>query len=994
MMVVLAVLLAGTKAALDLPLGKLPDVAVPRVVVEANMPGLPAREIRSLVALPLEDALASTKGLLRSSSVSRDDCAVIALDFKWGEDPARATGRVREVIDAAWQSLPEGAEKPFVLPYDPAAQALVIVTVAPRDGDMAFARRLAEYDVRSRLRRVEGAGAIRVMGGCQREVAVSVDMNRAAVRGLTVLDVARAIALESDDVPAGVLRDARLELVAVARGRASGVAELSSLVATGPAGPFRVSDLARVEERSAPRKSLFVVGGEERVALELYRRPGADPVATARAARLAVLELAREFGKDASIDLVSDSSVPIAASTRNLAVAAAAGAAIAGMALFVFLRDLAAGMIVASSIPISVAATLAVLAALGRSVNGMSLGGISLAIGMISDSAVVVLHALSSRFSTSPDRPSAREVSEAVSTALSGTFGSMVTTAVVFVPVFMLPGAIGGLFGDLAISIIASNVAGWLISVLALPVAYRIAWSPGSRFRGRSLERAYRRMLACSMRQPWLIIATAILAVGFGVTLVATRPVSFMPVDAAAELMVTARFQAGSDPDGMLEAALSICSALELIPGIAGVYASSGSEDDDPVRRADPGYSKETLAITCPLRPGIDAGSIREAVLSAARARLPGAMAIDVREPPDPAAMLLGLDGASVVAARGGTVESAVAKAAEVESALAFKAGSALASIARKPSGKKPGIIMSPERGASAAMGVRLAEVARVVRAATEGLDVATIEAGGRELAVCVFAAGAGSADGTGSIETLSGVPISVAADAPVVAASIARFERSDDEAAFARLDRADVVYLMAKPMPGRDRDLAAAIDQVIATTSDTERSDISAFSIYGKAMARAVFLVLVLLYLTLGAQFESFVMPLVIMATIPLAMAGVGPALVIAGIGLDSGSVLGLVVLFGTVVNNAILLYEASSAKSAAGARSTTAAYAGSSDRVRPVLATTLTTVLALLPICLSPTGAAQRSMSVALLGGLVASTALTLFISPIVFASVGRRP
>jgi len=194
--------------------------------------------------------------------------------------------------------------------------------------------------------------------------------------------------------------------------------------------------------------------------------------------------------------------------------------------------------------------------------------------------------------------------------------------------------------------------------------------------------------------------------------------------------------------------------------------------------------------------------------------------------------------------------------------------------------------------------------------------------------------------------------------------------------------------------MPGRDRDLAAAIDQVIATTSDTERSDISAFSIYGKAMARAVFLVLVLLYLTLGAQFESFVMPLVIMATIPLAMAGVGPALVIAGIGLDSGSVLGLVVLFGTVVNNAILLYEASSAKSAAGARSTTAAYAGSSDRVRPVLATTLTTVLALLPICLSPTGAAQRSMSVALLGGLVASTALTLFISPIVFASVGRRP
>jgi HAE1 family hydrophobic/amphiphilic exporter-1 len=122
--------------------------------------------------------------------------------------------------------------------------------------------------------------------------------------------------------------------------------------------------------------------------------------------------------------------------------------------------------------------------------------------------------------------------------------------------------------------------------------------------------------------------------------------------------------------------------------------------------------------------------------------------------------------------------------------------------------------------------------------------------------------------------------------------------------------------------------------------------------------------------------------------------MAGVGPALAIAGIGLDSGSVLGLVVLFGTVVNNAILLYEASAAKAVALARSAVAAYAGAADRVRPVLATTITTVVALLPICLSPTGAAQRSMSIALLGGLVASTMLTLFVSPIAFASVGRRP
>ncbi|PKL08111.1 MAG: hypothetical protein CVV51_10615, partial [Spirochaetae bacterium HGW-Spirochaetae-7] len=972
---------------------KLPDVAVPRVVVVADILGLPAREVRSLVALPLEDALASTKGLLRSSSVSRDDGVVIALDFRWGEDPVRAMGRVREVIDAAWQSLPEGAGKPRVLPYDPAARPLVVVTVAPIDGDMAFARRLADYDVRSRLRRVEGAGAIVVLGGCGSEVAVSVDMMKAAVRGMTVVDVARAIAVGNNDVPAGALREADRELVAVARGRASDAGELSALVATGPSGPFRISDLATVEVRPAPRRSLFVVGGEERVALELYRRPGADPIATARAVRIAVLDLAREFGRDAEISLVTDSSIPIAASIGNLAMAGAAGAAIAALALFMLLRDLAAGILVASSIPVSVAATLTVLAALGRSVNCMSLGGISLAIGMVSDNAVVVLDALSSRFSSSMERPSANEVSEVVSTALSGTFGSMVTTAVVFVPVFLLPGAIGGLFGDLAISIIASNASGWLTSVLALPAMYRMTWSPGPASTGRSLELAYRRMLAFSMRRPCLIVAVSTLAVGTGVALVATRPVSFMPVDAATELTVTARFPAGSDPDGMLEATRSACAAIEAIPGISGAYASAGSEDADSVRRADPGYSNELLTIICPLRQGTVSGSVRQAVLSVAGGILPAETVLDAREPPDPAAVLLGLDGGSVVAARGETVEAAAAKASEVESALGSTTGSDLASIAKLPFGRKPGILMTPEREASASLGVRLSDAAGIIKAATEGIDAATIESGGRELAVSVFAMGAGSADGGGSMAMLAGVPVSAGPGAPVVAASIARFERGDDEAAFARLDRADVVYIVAEPIQGRERQLAAAIQQALAIT-DAERSDTSAFRLYGKAMAGAVVLVLALLYLTLGAQFESFVMPLVIMATIPLAMAGVGPALAIAGIGLDSGSVLGLVVLFGTVVNNAILLYEASAAKAVALARSAVAAYAGAADRVRPVLATTITTVVALLPICLSPTGAAQRSMSIALLGGLVASTMLTLFVSPIAFASVGRRP
>jgi multidrug efflux pump subunit AcrB len=235
----------------------------------------------------------------------------------------------------------------------------------------------------------------------------------------------------------------------------------------------------------------------------------------------------------------------------------------------------------------------------------------------------------------------------------------------------------------------------------------------------------------------------------------------------------------------------------------------------------------------------------------------------------------------------------------------------------------------------------------------------------------------------------VASVPVYISAGNPVPASTIATFERVEGKAALSRLDRADVVYMEPIAAPGRAKDLFRAVETVLAGSSNAARSNESAFRVYGKAMAGAVILVLVLLYLTLGAQFESFRLPLLIMGTIPLAMAGVGPVLVLTGTGLDSGSILGLVVLFGVVVNNAILLYEASAARRQAGAGAAYAAFAGASDRVRPVLATTLTTIVALLPMCLSSTGAAQRSLAMAVLGGLAASTALTLFISPIAFAA-----
>jgi multidrug efflux pump subunit AcrB len=993
-MILMAVLLAGIHSARHLPLGRLPEISVPKIIVEATMPGLPAAEVRSLVTTTLEDVLVSAKGLQRISSVSRDGRTVIVLDFLWGEDPVRAAGRVREILDAAYPSLPEGSDKPTVLPFDPVAEPLIVMTVHAVDGDLTMARHLADYSIRSRLGRIEGVGAVNLVGGMDREVSVLVDTQRAASQGLTVNDVAMAISTECVDVPAGSLREGDLEIVAMARGKVTTVEELSQLVTAGPHGISKLSDIATVSDGTSRRKSLFVADGSECVALEIYKRPGADPVATARRIREAISGIATESGAGVRLEIIRDTSVPIAESIRNLAAAGAIGSVIAALVLFAFLGKVKAALLVAATIPLSVTATLGVLGTLGRTLNGMSLGGIALAIGMISDNAVVVLDALDVRLAGLPERPGPDDVADATANALSGTFGSMVTTTVVFIPVLFLPGAIGALYGDLALSIIVANAAGWLTAVLAVPSMYRAIWTPSAMVRKQSIERVYRRMLGFALRRPMPVIFFASCSAIVGFSMVLSRPLMFMPKDTAVELKVLAVFPTGSDPDGIADHARNLCTLLADVPGIAGVYGRAGSEDNDVACRADPDYSLETLTMTCSIDRGADTGSLVTQLSQVARAAVPVGTTIAVREPVDPSARILGLDTKTVLAVRADTQDMAQVKAKLFEEEIIKEAGTCIAAVVRFPAGKKLHIYMTPDRQKSAALGVGISDTARIVRMATEGVTVAMLENGGRGKPVRVSSFSNGGSLTFDSMADVSSVPVSMTATASISASSIVHFERREESSVMARSDRADTVYLELLPAPGMERKLAHALDRFLVQAKITGSRDVlqffneSAFRTYGAAMAWAITLVLALLYLTLGVQFESFSLPIIIMLTIPLAMAGAGPALLLTGIGLDSGSILGLVVLFGIVVNNAILLYETSAARKINGSGVVIAAYAGASDRVRPVLATMMTTVAALLPICLASSGAVQRSMSIALLGGIVASTLLTLFVSPIAFA------
>lgn len=990
-----ALLLAGLRSAAELPVEKLPDLSVPRVAVECSYPGLSAEDIRSVLTVPVEDALSSVRGLERLRSVSRPSSSVIVLDFAWGTDPSAASVLVREAIDAVYTRLPEGAEKPIVLPGEGEGEPLVVVGVRSRSGDAASARVLAEYELRSRFRRIDGVAAVVLSGGVEREAALLVDPRRVHARGLGPLELARTIASEWVNVPAGNAREGEMELVVVAAGRPESVEALSRSVLPSPGGPFVPGEDGELVLRNAKRRSVFVADGEAITALELFRKPGSDPLALSRSVASVLAGAISDFSRDFELTLLYDGSAEIRSGMGDLARSALLAAAAVVLTLAVFLQSLRGSLLAALSIPVSAAAALWALALGGRSLNAMSLGGLALGVGLVSDTAVVVLDLLVRRFGGEKMRPAPAEVAAAAATLSASSFGSTATTAVVFLPVLFLPGPLGTLYGDLSLSLVSSIAASWLYSQLALPALYRLTL-PSKRLslsgvRRFFLEEHYRHLLRACFRNPLAPIAVSAVLTLLGAAALLTAPLRFVPPEDAAELAIAVDFPSGTDLDALEREGRRLSRLAAEQDGVAAVFGRAGAEAEDLFRRSYLEYRRERLLLRCLLSKGADPETVLSALRNTLGARTESGGEILLALPRDRLERLLGLSSAHTLVARGSDL-------AEVEdrwsrAAALLRTGGVAVAVNRLPAGERTELRLTPRRAAAAAAGISTAALAESLRTATEGQVAARLELEGRPLDVRV--AGKAPPAALRSEDYIASHPLQASSSAPVFLGSVAAVERRTARAALARLDRSDAIYLELRPGAGKGRELSAALDSAVKTLPGIGRADESVFRRYSSSLALTVVLVLILLYLTLGAQFESFSLPLLLMACIPMALSGSGPAIRAASGGLDSGSVIGLVVLFGLAVNNGIVLFEISRDGRAAGLGAVAAAYRGASERLRPVLATACTTVFALIPVVLAPLGAGQRSMAAAMLGGVAASTVLALFVLPPIFARFlrGRR-
>jgi multidrug efflux pump subunit AcrB len=979
-MILAAVIIAAVFSLFSMPVNRLPDFSVPRVMVETVYSGMAAEEVRSFVTIPLEDGLSPIKGLEKMRSVSRDNRSIISLDFRWGTDPMAASVLVREAVDAVYPSLPEGARKPSVTTGDTAGgEPHAVIAVMSHNGNARFERKLAEYELRARLRRIDGAGAVVLVGGEVTEERLTLDMPRLSALGLSPQEFAGLLSQETSDIPAGNARDGNMELVITASGRPESTAALSKIILPLNNGSIRPEDAGRLYSAAAKKESVFVYNGTEAVALEVFRRPGADPLRLSKEIQKTVKEAASLFSRDAQIEIVSDASPSLLSRINGLLISAALGVLAVFCVLLFFIRRLKYSLLAALSIPVSAAAGICLLSITGRSLNSMSLSGLAMGIGLVSDISVIILDLLNRAFEkkdTVPTitPPESEEIGNKVFSIAGSSAASTLTTALVFLPVIILPGPLGSLFGDTAVAITASAAAGWIYAQFCLPSLYRLFFNLKTKntvVRDGSLEKKYSKFLLHLLKFPVKVFTAAALVVIIGSLLIFTRPVVFISPDEAEEVWISVNYPSGT----LLETASingkEISRIVSGLPSVKTVYGRAGAEEEDAAGRADIDYRKEDFSLRCVLKKGAKP----EKALAEIRAAMEefDQQPFSVFFPKDKTEVLLGLSSMRAFVINGKDREELLERVETVQEA--FKA--ARAEVNFRPRGKRPELRLYPNREAAAYLAVAAAQMAETLYTLNEGVVASRLEIEGRPLDVRVTGESASTGD---IISRLEKIPLKTAQGKTAYLGSLGRIERREAEASLARLDRSDVIYADI----AQGKKMTEAANKAAAQFSWFKGADESVFVRYRNLLFLYVFLVIILLYMVIGAQFESFFLPLILMLSIPFSLAGAGPLLLITGSMIDSGAVFGLAALFGLVVNNSLILFEVSSEKIGAGFSAAAAVYRGASERLQAILITTATTVFALLPLVLSPMGNSQKSMAAVMLGGLAASTLLSLFAVP----------
>lgn len=1000
----LTLVILGAFALLRLPVSLLPAVERPTLQITATAEALSREELLDRVTRPLERQLASLSGVTAVRTFTGDGAVRARVESEWQTDADRLRIEVERRLGAL-------ADAEVIYTVETAAgDTSPVLEVAVLGGASAAARTVFAREVLlPELARLEGAGRIETVGFTPLRAVVEPRAAVLAARGLTAEDLVSRLAPVGQSRPAGLTRaGARLQPLLL-REEARSLADLEALRIPGPAGDSPLGDVARVRLEAVEDGGAFRLDGEEGVLVRVFRAPEANAVALARQVRERVAELRGKDGKDSRdgeddfrLRLVADRSAAVAGALRELGLAALLGLLLGTLTLRAFLGSWRPTLALAVVVPAAALATFAVFQLRGVPLDLVSLGGLALATGLLVDSSIVVLEAIATARAAGEPRP---EVAGTGQIALP-VIASLATTAVVFLPLIYLRGLARAFFGVQAFAIVASLAAALLFSLTVTPVLARLAGrsqggEAGSGTGSHPGRALYLRWLDRALARPALAMLAGLAVCAAALGAAALLPRELIPDGPARELAVRYQLDPALAPEAAVRAGAALEDRLARALDRAGLrsrrWSAQPPEADRESRAETADAGEETGRIVFSFAGPADAARALP-LLRGALARSPGAEAWI--EP--------GGHAFSDAIERSGTRFEAVVTAATPERAghLAGEAAERLraAGLRKLPGARRdlprPALLLSWDTARLARLeggsGEGRDRLESQVRAGLSDRLAGRVRIPGVEPEILVRAT-APAEPGLLPVALPSGATPATPGSPPqtVPLAALAGLAASARPAVIERQDGQPAVRLTFEG----DADRAeAALAGLAARASGTEKVAPAGPALErSRAFAQlrlALGLSLLLVLLTLAALYESFTTPLAVMSAVPVALGGGLALLAATGQSLNVLSFLGLILLVGIGVNNAVVLVHRAEQHAGGGAPLDEAMRRAAAERYRPIVMTTLTTLAGMLPLALLGGEGAElrRPLALAVLGGLATSLFATLLLVPVLYRALAR--
>ncbi len=1003
-MLAMILVVLGVLAYTQLGLDFFPELEFPTVSVITTYQGVAPKDIENTITRPLEQVVNTVSGVKNVSSTSSEGVSVIMVELEWGTNLDFAAQDIRDQIGIYASYLPEDASDPLVVKFDISQMPMVFWGVTG-DRPVNELKEIIEEEVAMRIERIEGVASSQVFAAETREIQVNIDKPALESRKISLQQVIQVLRMENLNLPAGHVVERHQEFLIRTRGEYDSLNDIRSIVvgATESGQPIYLSDIAVVEDTLKESRYMARIQQESGVYLMVSKRSGANTVITAEAAKQELDRIKRNLPQDINFYVAMDQSDMIQQVIRQTGNNALVGGVLAIIFILLFLRNWRPTVTIALAIPLSIITTFIAFYAAGYTINLLTLGGLALGIGMLVDNAVVVIENIFRHMEEGKKRDNAaKKGASEVGMAITA---STLTTIAVFFPMMFASGITGKLTRGLALAIAFSLVASLFVALTIIPLVASLIFkvnnkkdSPNQRKKRVQFERFrqfYRGLLHAALKHRGWVLAGAVLVFLLSFILVPFIGTEFMPASDRDMILLQVKMPVGTALEETNRVTVMVEELMLEEPGVDIVSAQIGSQaEDDPADTAggfSPSGPHEAL-----LWVGLVSQEDRELsdleILERIRAKLPRLKNVKF-ESIDMSQMMMGGAMAPVeVKIFGDEIDRLKSIADNVVAQIHDVEG--LRDVTHSLSEGRPEYQINIDRDKASQMGLSVAQVANTVQTASLGSVATHFREGNDEFDVRVRF----QKEFRDDLKDIKNIPVITPMNTTVRLDQVAEVSRGEGPVQIARENQARVVTVSAN-IAGRD--LGSIMEDVISRTVGIDAGLPTGYFIeYGgqyEDMQQAfttmilVFLMATLLvYMIMASQFESFLHPFVIMFTIPLSFIGVILALVIAGKTISLISLIGFIILAGIAVNNGIVMVDYINQLKQRGMDIKEAILEGCMVRLRPVLITALTTIMGMVPMAISTSaGSEMRSpMAVAVIGGLVATTLLTLFIIPVLYS------